>query len=113
MQKIKEAGIRKNIGPLLKSKRIHKGISQSELSDRVKISRTFLNLVENGRRVPSYKTVEAIATHLDEDMPNLVAEAKRGYPEPEVRLAVLLAELLRSRDKQKLNRLIDFVQSLR
>ena len=64
MTLIKEPKIRENIGGLLREYRIRNGISQNKLSTEVNLSRTFINLIENGHRLPSIDTVEKIATKL-------------------------------------------------
>jgi len=112
MVRIKGDEARENIGALLKRKRIQKGISQTELSRKTDIKRTYLSQIENARRIPKFKTVELIAFHLGEDVDSLIKEAKQGCPKPEIELAILLADLLRSGDREKISKVVKSVRSL-
>lgn len=112
MIRIKEDETRENIGALLKRKRIQKGISQTELSRKTEIKRTYLSQIEHGKRIPKFKTVELIAFHLGEDTDSLIKEAKEGCLKPEVELALLLAELLKAGDREKMKKVVKSVRSL-
>ena len=112
MKRISGKETKDNIGMVLKAKRIEKGISQSELSQRINKSRTFLNLIENGRRYPSYETFTILANELGEDVTSLLEEARMGKEDPETRMAYLLIKLIKSKDEYKLAKLVEFVESL-
>jgi transcriptional regulator with XRE-family HTH domain len=112
MNRINGVVTAQNIGLVIKNKRIEKGLSQDELSKRANISRTFLNLVENGHRKPSINTLEVIASKLDKDVSILITEAMRGDGDPKLKLAYLLAKLQKSQDDGKLTKLLEFVSSL-
>ena len=102
----------KNIGLVIREKRIGKGLSQSELSKQANITRTFLNQIELGYKRPSLNTFEVIATRLNESVVDLINEAKNGSGDPRIRLAYLLGRLIKSGDDEKVNRLLQFANSL-
>jgi transcriptional regulator with XRE-family HTH domain len=112
MERVDVAEVRSNIGWLIRKKRIEKNISQSQLAKRANISRVFVNLIENGRRLPSYETLGAIASGLDEDVMTLLAEAKLENVNPEIKLAHLLSRLVKSNDEKKMRKLLKFVEML-
>jgi len=102
----------KNIGLIIRGKRINKGLSQSTLSKQANITRTFLNQIEVGHRRPSLNTLEVIADRLDENVVDLINEAKNGGGDPRIRLAYLLGRLVKSADAKNVDRLLEFVHSL-
>lgn len=102
----------RKIGTIIREKRIRKGLSQDELSKRANVSRTFLNMVENGRRQPSMNTLEVLASRLDEDVTKLIEEAKREGGDSNTRLAYLIGKLVNDKDEAKLDQLVEFAESL-
>ena len=109
---IREYKEAENIGLVIREKRIDKGLSQSELSKQANITRTFLNQIELGRKRPSLNTFEVIATRLNENVFDLINEAKNGNGDPRIRLAYLLGRLIKSGDDEKVNKLLKFAHSL-
>lgn len=87
-------------------------MSQEELSKETGITRTFLSLVENGKRFPSYDTLVRISSFLGKDLNGLLIEAKLDEHDEDFRLASLLMELIQSKDEEKLARLAEFAKSL-
>lgn len=112
MDKIKEYKEAKNIGLVIREKRIAKGLSQSELGKQANITRTFLNQIEVGYKRPSLNTFEVIADRLGENVVDLINEAKDGNGDPRIRLAYLLGRLIKSGDDEKVNSLLQFAHSL-
>lgn len=110
--RIKELKVRENIGYKIKESRIRKGVSQKELSNKVNITRTFLGLIENAKRVPSYNTLQKIALCLECDPINLAEESKLDHIDPKIKTASLLRKLLRSGDTEKIRKLGAFIDSL-
>ncbi len=104
--------IRKNLGRVIQKTRIEKGVSQDNLSEEVGITRTFLSLIENGRRFPSYDTLTNITSILGKDLNSLLIEANLDSYDEDFQLVHLLTKLIESKDKKKLERLVDFVKSL-
>lgn len=61
-----------NIGDKIKAKRREGGLTQSELADKVGISRNYISDLENGRYIPSVKTLSKIASVLGIDLNFLI-----------------------------------------
>ena len=112
MNKIVEYREAKDIGLIIREKRIRKGLSQGALSEKANITRTFLNQIEGGRRRPSLNTLEVIADRLDENVTDLIYEAKNGDGDPRIRLAHLLGRLIKHGDDTSIDRLLEFVRDL-
>ena len=104
--------VRKNLGQVIQRARIERGISQKELSRETGITRTFLSLVESGKRFPSYETLVRISSFLGKDLNELLIQAKLGKYDKDFRLTSLLMKLIESKDEEKLARLVDFAKSL-
>ena len=54
-----------NIGKAIRTCRIQKNLKQSELAEKANISVSYLSLLEQGKRDPSFSTVEEIASALN------------------------------------------------
>lgn len=54
-----------DIGKIVKKRRNHLGLSQDELANRANISKSFLSLIESGKREPSLTALSAIAGALE------------------------------------------------
>ena len=102
----------KDIGLIIREKRIRKGLSQAALSQQANITRTFLNQIEAGNRRPSINTLEVIADRLNENVIDLINEAKSGNGDPRIRLAYLLGRLVKNGGDKNINRLLEFARSL-
>ena len=59
------------IGDMIKKQRKKKKLTQQELADNLNMSRSYIADLENGRYVPSYKTLLHISEELDIDLNNL------------------------------------------
>jgi transcriptional regulator with XRE-family HTH domain len=103
---------KKNIGSIIRERRINKGMSQTELAEKAKITQTFLSLVEHGVRVPSYDVLHRIAEIIGEDASNLEQEADSADSHTVVELNRRLKRLLGSGNKKKLDRLLEFIETL-
>jgi transcriptional regulator with XRE-family HTH domain len=107
-----EKEVRQHLGQVIQRARDERGVSQEELSKETGITRTFLSLVENGKRFPSYDTLVRISSLLGRDLTGLLIEAKLDQHDEDFRLASLLMELIESKDEEKLARLARFAKSL-
>jgi transcriptional regulator with XRE-family HTH domain len=107
-----EAEIRQNLGQVIQRARNEKGVSQEELSRETGITRTFLSLLENGKRFPSYDTLAKISSSLGRDLNGLLVEAKLDKHDEDFRLASLLMKLVESKDEEKLAKLAELAESL-
>ena len=53
-----------NLGRLIKTLRAALGLSQEELADRIDITKSYLCLLETGKRTPSSDLINRIASYL-------------------------------------------------
>ena len=60
------------IGELIRLARKKAGHSQETLADRIKVNRSYLSLVENGKSSPTFEFLEKIAAGLDVSVEDLV-----------------------------------------
>lgn len=111
MKRIKDITKRETIGGLLREKRDATNMSQKELSKAVGLSRSYISLIEQGERIPTYNTAIKMAECLNLKLEELFQDPN-GDGNQDTRLEFLLAKLLRSGDKEKLKELILFVESL-
>lgn len=110
--RLSSTSAKKNIGLILRERRIRRGLSQSELASKTGITQTFLSLVEHGKRIPSFDVLQRIAEVLGEDAAHLEQEAGSADLDVVVKLNRLLKRLLGSGNKKKLNRLLEFIETL-
>jgi len=103
---------KKNIGWVIHEKRIEKQISQKELCKLAGITQTFMSLIEHGKRIPSYGVLEKIAVGLGEDYKTLEKEAGTFEEYGEIKLNHLLKKLMGNRSRKKIDRIIEFIETL-
>lgn len=60
--------VRKELGQIIKSKRIEKKFTQRKLADLINISRNYISDIETGRYMPSVDTLIKIAKVLKIDL---------------------------------------------
>jgi transcriptional regulator with XRE-family HTH domain len=67
-------------GAVLRSRREAAGISQEELADRAGLHRTYVSLIERGKRTASIEVVRRVSAALDMSMAELIdaTEKHRG-----------------------------------
>ena len=63
-----------NFANVFKNLRIQAGLTQQEMADRLKISRSSIGMYENGEREPSFELLEAIADFFNVDMDYLLGK---------------------------------------
>lgn len=61
-----------NIGERIRQARKHAGVSQEMLADRIKVNRSYLSLVENGKSSPTIEFLEKVASGLGIQVEDLV-----------------------------------------
>jgi transcriptional regulator with XRE-family HTH domain len=110
--RLRSTTAKKNIGLILRERRIRKGLSQSELASEIGITQTFLSLVEHSKRVPSYDVLRRIAEVLGEDAAYLEREARSADLDTVVELNRLVKRLIGTGNRRKLSRLLEFVETL-
>lgn len=62
---------------VFKSLRIKSGLTQQQMADALKLSRSTIGMYENGERKPSFEILEAIADYFNVDMNYLIG--KKDY----------------------------------
>lgn len=68
--------VRQRVGPTLRSMRLRRKLSLSELAQSAAISPSHLSRIERGLTVPSYDVLDNIATALDSDLTSLRSKEK-------------------------------------
>lgn len=53
------------IGKTIKFLRVAKGLKQSDLAERAKVSTNYISLIENNKREPSLSFLKVLASNLD------------------------------------------------
>lgn len=64
------------IGFAVFSLRTKNNLSQEELAERSDLHRTYISLVERGKRIPTIDAIERIANAMNEDISDLINLAK-------------------------------------
>ena len=68
------------LGPLIKIERVHRGLSQQELSDLTGIGQKNISHVENGKEGTKLETVFRLLAALDLELQ--LAPRSKGWPKP-------------------------------
>lgn len=69
--------IDKAFGEVLKQIRVHNSISQEELAYLSNLDRTFISMLERGKRQPSLKTIFVLADALETLPSQLISEVEK------------------------------------
>ena len=77
-----------NVGAAIKNYRNIRGMTQTQLADRLCMSKQAICNYESGRREPDYITLEAISRVLDVPMSKLIEHDVKieAFKRPEVRI---------------------------
>lgn len=67
-----EANVLLDFGVRLKSLRVERGVSQSDLALRCKMDRSYISGVECGKRNPTLKVLQRMAFNLDVNLAQLL-----------------------------------------
>jgi len=95
-----------NLGRAIKLCRTQKNLKQSELADKANISVSYLSLLEQGKRDPSFSSVEKVAEALEVPISILMFlaadkdEISEVSPELAEKLAHTALELIRANAKE-------------
>jgi transcriptional regulator with XRE-family HTH domain len=103
---------KKNIGGVIRERRVAMKMTQGELAGKAQLTQTFLSLVEHGNRAPSCEVLNRLAAALGEDASLLEQEAGNADTDTVVRLNHHLRRLIGSANKKKLRRLLEFIETL-
>ena len=72
-----------NFSKVFKSLRIKSGLTQQEIADKLKISRSSIGMYENGEREPSFEILETIADFFNVDMNYLLGNKESSEHIPD------------------------------
>jgi transcriptional regulator with XRE-family HTH domain len=103
---------KKNIGAILRERRIAKGISQNELANTANVTQTYLSLVEHGKRIPSFEVLKRIADILGEDAEHLHQEAGSADSDSIQKINRLTRRLIGIGNAKTIDRLLEFIETL-
>lgn len=111
--KIKDPLIRSRIGLVIRLERKKRGLSQKALSDKLSVTRTYLNQIEVGKRVPSLILLELIAVQFGTVKEDLLDKAKTGaLPLKTIQLKMIIEKIIDSDNEDKIRKLFSFVEAL-
>jgi len=110
--RISSISAKKNIGAILKERRIKKGISQHDMSIETNLTQTFISLVEHGKRIPSHDVLQRMAEVLGENAINLEIEAGNADSDSVMKINSHLKRLFGSGNNKNLERLLEFIETL-
>lgn len=74
--------LQQRFGSVLLSRREAAGLTQESLADQAGIHRTYLSLLERGKRAPTIEVVRLLAKALETTMTALIAEVEGVSLEP-------------------------------
>ncbi len=97
------------IGQKIRQKRINKGFSQEELSEKIDISPRHMCTIENGKSVPSIGTFVKIAEVLDIDINDFF----NLTPENDDKLKTEIYNLIQTSTKSELKLIKDIINAVR
>ena len=97
----------------LRLSRIGPKLTQEDLSERARISVSFLSMIERGERSPHLETLAKIAVALEVPLGDLFREPAAGDQPPEAMFKPLLEACRRTNlGKRDLERLVQVVKSM-
>jgi len=67
---------------IVRQRRLAQGLSQERLSELAEVDRTYVGLLERGKRSPGLDVAKRIATGLDVSLAELIAETERAWDLP-------------------------------
>jgi transcriptional regulator with XRE-family HTH domain len=65
--------------PIIRQKRLERGLSQEALSELAEVDRTYVGLLERGKRAPGLDVSKRLALALGVPLAELIAEAEREW----------------------------------
>ena len=82
-----------NLGESIRNIRQEKGLSQGEMQKRTGILRSYLSRVENGHTVPSFATLQRLASAMEVNLADFFPGDDPPSPSPGVAPSAYLQEL--------------------
>lgn len=65
-----------NLGPLIVEARKKKGLKQKHLSEKTKVTQTYISQIENNKKIPEIATLQKICKVLDLNVGELITKAE-------------------------------------
>lgn len=72
------ATLQQKFGDVVRGRREAAGLSQEALAHRANLHRTYISLLERGRRMPSIQVVQQLAGGLETTMTSLIQELEES-----------------------------------
>ena len=104
--------VRENLGKTIREKRHKLNVSQAELSKKAHITRTYLSLIENGKRFPSWEVLEKISNLLFTTLSDIIEKADLIKYDKKFELVHSLSKIIESGNKQKIQQAANLINSL-
>jgi len=74
---VKEQTISERFGQVIKAVRERQGISQEKLAELAEIDRTYVSMIERGKRHPTLEVADRIATALEMRLSTIIRRAEK------------------------------------
>ncbi|NOZ64746.1 MAG: helix-turn-helix transcriptional regulator [Caldiserica bacterium] len=94
----------------MKDFRLKKGLTLRELAREIGISPAYLNQIENGVKVPSFKTLKKLAEYYGLNMQSLVVSDKKGKYQIQNPLGEELTRYVRRLPEPYLEKVLEFAK---
>lgn len=65
------------LGEQVRSRRLERGLSQEQLSEKAGLDRTYVSSLESGKRNPAFSTLIKLASALEVELAELVRERRK------------------------------------
>ena len=95
---------------VLKDLRLKKGFTLRALAKEIGISPAYLNQIENGVKVPSFKTLKKIAGYYGLNMQSLIVSEKKGQYQSKNPLEEEAIRYIRRLPDSYLEKVLEFVK---
>ncbi len=98
---------------MLKYLRKREGLTQQELSQKLKISKSTISMYENGNREPDFETLEMIADFFNVDMNFLMGKPSNSIPKVNTLAAHFEGEEFSEEEMDEIKNFVEFVKNKR
>lgn len=100
------------LGDKIKELRILNKMTQKEVSEKVGVSETYINFIENNKKTPSLKILNKIAEILNTTIDILQEEKESKIDEYKAKNNIFFSkyEKLSEKNKEKINRIIEIFE---
>ncbi|MCI9618032.1 MAG: helix-turn-helix transcriptional regulator [Eubacterium sp.] len=100
---------------VLRLLRVEKGLSQQELANALKISKSSVNMYERGERQPNFETLELIADYFNVDIDYLLGRTNKTTKiiQPDTLAALFDAQNFTEDELDEIMNFVEFVKNKR